>query len=286
VKNPERQFFLNEKNEVRSGWKFAIYLVFFVIFFFTALLALSIFVSRSDLLDDQLMILALNDVALFVAAVVAMALTIRFVDHRPLKTFGIGLMPGWKRRLAFGTLLSAGMLAVLTAGSAAIGTVQIHWTGNRFPGTTLLAALILLLPAALNEELIFRGFPLQILIDGLGEWPGIIAMSTLFGAMHMNNQNWSALGILNTIIAGVLLSVAYVRTRSLWTSYAIHVGWNVGLGYVLGFALSGFELPSLWTTTVNGSKTMLGGNYGPEGGLLATFIFTASAVIVYRYSAD
>jgi membrane protease YdiL (CAAX protease family) len=176
------------------------------------------------------------------------------------------------------------MLAVLTAGSAAIGTVHIHWTGNRFPGTTLLATLALLLPAALNEELIFRGFPLQILIDGLGEWPGIIAMSTLFGAMHMSNQNWSALGILNTIIAGVLLSVAFVRTRSLWTSYAIHVGWNVGLGYVLGFALSGSELPSLWTTTVNGSKTVLGGNYGPEGGLLATFIFTASAVIVYRTS--
>lgn len=277
--------FLNEKNEVRSGWKFAIYVAFFLIFWVATGLTLSIFVSRSaSNFDSQLALLALNEIALFVPAVVAMALTIRFVDHRPLSTFGIGFVPGWKRHFVSGILLSAGMLAVLVAGSKALGVVSVRWTGGNAPGATILGTFALLLLAALNEELVFRGFPLQILIDGLGEWPGMIAMSALFGAMHLSNPNAGVLGTLNTIIAGMLLSLAYVRTRSLWMSYAIHVGWNVGLGFVLGFALSGIDIASLWTTEVTGSNTILGGKYGPEGGLLATFIFTASAVIVHRTS--
>ena len=274
----------NEKNQVRAGWKFAIYIAFFLIFFFATELALSIFVSRSaNIVNSELALLALNDVLFFVPAVLAMLLTIRFVDHRPLRTFGIGWIPRWRRQLIFGLLLSAGMLAILLAGCKAAGSLSIHWTAGQARVTSLLATFGVLLFAALNEELIFRGFPLQILIDGMGEWPGMIAMSVLFGAVHLNNPNASVLGTVNTVIAGVLLSLAYVRTRSLWTSYAIHVGWNVGLGFILGFALSGIDIASLWTTGVAGSDTILGGKYGPEGGLLATFIFAASAVIVNRH---
>jgi uncharacterized protein len=152
------------------------------------------------------------------------------------------------------------------------------------PGV-LLATFLLLLVAALNEELVFRGFPLQIMIEGIGEWPGMVLMSVLFGALHITNPNSSVLGTVNTVLAGILLSLAYVRTRSLWLPYAIHLGWNVGLGFVLGFALSGLGIASLWTTGVSGSDTILGGRYGPEGGLLGTLIFTGSAVMVSRYGS-
>jgi hypothetical protein len=114
----------------------------------------------------------------------------------------------------------------------------------------------------------------------MGKWPAVMTMSVIFGAMHLNNPNSSLLGSVNTVVAGILLSLAYVRTRSLWLPFGIHVGWNVGLGFVLGFPLSGLDLASLWTTGVAGSDTILGGGYGPEGGLLATFIFASSAVIV------
>jgi hypothetical protein len=149
----------------------------------------------------------------------------------------------------------------------------------------LIATLGVLLVSALNEELVFRGFPLQLLIDGLGEWPAMIGMSALFGALHFRNPNASVLGGINTIVAGVLLSLAYARTRSLWLPFALHVGWNAGLGFVLGFPLSGIDLASLWTAGTAGSETILGGGYGPEGGLLATFLFAAAAVIVDKHGS-
>jgi membrane protease YdiL (CAAX protease family) len=281
--------FLNTNHELRSGWKFAAYIGFFFIILLAVGAAVSMAVSAGaahDLIQSQLGILALNGITLFAPAVAAMWLTVKFIDHRPFRTFGIGFLPRWRRDSIFGLTVAAGMLAVLIGGCYAFGYVSMRWTGRQVSPGLLLVTLIVLLLAALNEELIFRGFPLQLLIDGMGERPAIVGMSTLFGAVHLSNPNASILGTLNTILAGILLSLAYVRTRSLWMPYAIHVGWNVGLGFVFGFPLSGVDIASLWTTGTAGSETILGGDYGPEGGLLATFIFGAAALIVERHGSN
>ena len=276
--------FLNSNHELRSGWKFTVYVSFFLIIWIATGLALSMVIARrDDLLADPLVLLALNEIGLLVPAVSALWLSVTFMDHRPFRTFGVGFLPRWRNDLLFGLGLAAGMLAVLIGGCYAFGYVRMHWTGRQAPAGTLLATFGLLLLAAAIEELVFRGFPLQILIDGIGKWPATIGMSTLFGAMHWNNPNSSLLGTVNTIVAGILLSLAYVRTRSLWAPYGIHAGWNVGLGFVLGLPLSGVDIASLWTTGTAGSETILGGDYGPEGGLLATFIFAAAAVIVEKH---
>jgi len=276
--------FLNANHELRSGWKYAAYFAFFFIILFAVGTAVSMAVSTRNL--SQLAILALNDIVLFVPAVAAMWLTITFIDHRPFRAFGIGLVPRWRRDFVFGLGIAAGMLTVAIAGCYAFGYVTMHWTGGQVSPGVLLATFSVLVVAALNEELIFRGFPLQLLIDGLGEWPAMIGLSILFGALHLNNPNATILGTLNTIVAGILLSLAYVRTRSLWLPYAIHVGWNVGLGFVFGFPLSGVDIASLWTTGTAGSETILGGGYGPEGGLLGTFTFAAAAVMVQRHGSN
>jgi uncharacterized protein len=280
--------FLNSKHELRSGWKLAAYVGFFLIILTGAGLAVSMAVSgraANGLVQSQVGLLALNGITLFVPAVGAMWLTVRFMDYRPLRAFGIGFVPGWQRHFLFGIGVAAGMLSVLIGGCYAFGYVSMHWTGGQVSPGVLLATCSAILLAALNEELVFRGFPLQLLIEGIGEWPAIIAMSALFGALHLNNPNASFLGILNTILAGILMSLAYVRTRSLWMPYAIHAGWNLGLGFVFGFPLSGIDIPSLWTTGTAGSETILGGDYGPEGGLLATFLFATAAVIVERHGS-
>jgi len=272
----------NEKHELRSGWKFAVYIVLFLIIWVASGIAVSILYARSNLEETQLTLLTLNECPLLAAAVGAMLLSTRFVDRRPLRTFGIGFIPGWKWDLGAGLGLAAGMVAVLVAGCYAVGYVSIHWTGGQVRVPTLLLTAGLLLLAALTEELVFRGFPLQILAEGMGRWPAVIGMSALFGAMHLNNPNASWLGSVNTVVAGILLSLAYVKRRSLWFPYGIHVGWNVGLGFIFGFPLSGLDLASLWTTGIAGSDMILGGGYGPEGGLLATFIFATAALIVER----
>jgi uncharacterized protein len=206
---------------------------------------------------------------------------VRFVDRRPLKTFGI-TMENWRRHVVGGVVIVGVMLVILMAGSYAFGYVHTEWTAGQVPASTLIMTAAVLLVAALVEELMFRGFPLQVLSEGIGKWPAILVLSCLFGAVHLNNPNANLLGTLNTVLAGVLLSMAFLKARSLWLPYVIHVGWNAGTGFILGLPLSGLDLASLWTTGVAGSDTILGGAYGPEAGLLTTFIFGISALIVNR----
>jgi len=274
--------FLNDAQELRSGWKFAVYAVLFLIIWVASGILISMVYVKSNLPESQLMFLCLNEVALLVPAIAAMLVSVRFVDRRPLQVFGVGFLPRWQRDLGLGLALASLMLTTLVAGCYSFGYVSIHWTGTQARGSTLLATFGLILIAAVSEELVFRGFPLQVLVEGMGQWPAVITMSVIFGAMHLNNPNASLLGWVNTVLAGVLLSVAYIRARSLWLPYGIHVGWNIGLGFVFGFPLSGLDLASLWTTGIAGSDTILGGGYGPEGGLLATFIFASSALFVHR----
>jgi membrane protease YdiL (CAAX protease family) len=271
---------LNDNHELRSGWKFLAFVILFILFWVASGIAISVLYARSSLPETDLVFLYLNEFALFGAAIGALWISIRFIDQRPASAFGIGFLPHWPAQLATGLALAAVMLAGLLAGCLIFGYTNIQWSGGRFPAGTILATFGLLLLAAATEELVFRGFPLQILVNGMGEWPAVIAMSALFGAMHRSNPGASTLSTANTALAGILLSLAYVRTRSLWLPYGIHVGWNVGLGFIFGFPLSGLHLASLWTTNVTGGDTVLGGAYGPEGGWLATFIFAAGAIIV------
>lgn len=272
---------LNDRHELRSGWKLAAYFAILILFWVATGIIFSLGFARTNLPDDPLTLLALNEIVLFVPAILVPVLMVRFVDHRPLKTFGI-TFENWHRHLLSGLAVAAAMLAILIAGCYAFGYVRIAWTARQVPASTLTLTVAVLLVAAAVEELMFRGFPLQVLCEGAGKWPGVLVMSGLFGAVHWNNPNATVLGTMNTILAGVLLSLAYLKARSLWLPYAIHFGWNVGIGFILGLPLSGLDLASLWTTGVAGSDTILGGGYGPEGGLLTTFIFGTSALFVNR----
>jgi uncharacterized protein len=276
-----KSVFLNAQHELRSGWKLAAYFATLILIWVASGIALSLLYARTNLPDDQLTLLVLNEAVMFIPAIVVPILMVRFVDHRPLKTFGI-TFENWQRHLLSGLVVAAAMVTMLLAGSYALGYVRMSWTARQVPASTLILTMVVLLVAAAVEELMFRCFPLQVLCEGIGKWPGILVLSGLFGLVHLNNPNSTWLGTVNTILAGVLLSLAYLKARSLWLPYAIHLGWNVGIGFVLGLPLSGLDLASLWTTGVGGSDFILGGGYGPEGGLLTTFLFGTSALFVNR----
>jgi membrane protease YdiL (CAAX protease family) len=269
----------NSQYELRSGWKFAIFLVWLVVFFFIAGLLLSLFLRNTALAGNQLALLGVNVIAELFAAVGATICVARFVEHKPVATFGISLHKRWHRDFLVGIVTAAAMLAAMVLGCVIFGQIQMIWNGFTMLGALLLTTTVLI-GAAAFEEILFRGYPLQVLMRGMGVWPAILLMSALFGILHAGNPNASALGIINTILAGIWLSVAYLKTRSLWFPYGLHLGWNAGLGLVLGLSLSGLDLASLWTTNVNGSETLLGGGYGPEGGIVGTIVFVAGMGLI------
>jgi len=94
----------------------------------------------------------------------------------------------------------------------------------------------------------------------------------LFAAAHGRNPGLGGpgawLSLLNLFLAGLLLGLAYVRTRSLALSMGLHLAWNWTQGTLLGFQVSGTASQGLFRPVLQGRPDWLtGGAFGLEGSL-------------------
>ncbi len=135
------------------------------------------------------------------------------------------------------------------------------------------ATAAVLLPAALAEEIVFRGVPLVLVAGVLGRWRAAVLLSVLFALAHLLNPGVTALALLNIALAGVFLSACFYLPGGLWTATGAHLGWNLTLA-VLAAPVSGLPLAMPWIDYAPGGPDWVtGGPFGPEGGLLATLAF-------------
>ena len=147
-------------------------------------------------------------------------------------------------------------------------------------------ALSVLALGAMAEEAAFRGYPFQRLTEAAGPFVAIAVIQVGFGLIHSDNPNVSRWGIANTALFGVLLAVAYLRSRSLWLPWGIHFGWNATLAVGLGLPLSGLTIfASVLHTRVSGPQWITGGDYGIEGGALTTAAIVAMSPLVWWVAA-
>ena len=65
-------------------------------------------------------------------------------------------------------------------------------------------------------------------------------MSALFGLAHIRNPHATILSTANVLLAGVWLSFAYLKTRSLWLPFGLHLSWNFAQTTVYAFPTSSF----------------------------------------------
>lgn len=170
------------------------------------------------------------------------------------------------RDLAGGLLFGA--LVVGTANAAVLATSPIeHGRGGGFPWAELLAVY---LPAVLHEEMLFRGYPLQKLL-GWNRRAALLLMAVVFGALHLNNDSITPLGLANITIGGLLLGLAFELFGRLWFPIGLHLGWNVVSGPLLGHEVSGYTpARSVLTESGHGPAWLTGGDFGIEGSLWLT----------------
>ena len=145
--------------------------------------------------------------------------------------------------------------------------------------------VLLLAPAALLEEIMFRGVGQVVLARAVGRLPALLTLSVLFACAHLLNPNPTVLGLVNIALAGVFLGIAFYAPGGIWTAWGAHLGWNGTLA-ALDAPVSGlpFRIPMI-DFAPGGPGWLTGGNFGPEGGLLATVAITLATVVIWRWSA-
>lgn len=198
-------------------------------------------------------------------ALAATLLLILLLDRRTPRTAGLGGPAGEAgRSFGLGTGLGALCIAAGFALLGAVGVVRTAGTGE--PLAPILVTGLLLLPAAAFEEVVFRGYPFQWLVRGIGFWPVTIAASLLFALVHIPNPNMGPVAFVVVAGAGVLLSVSRVVYQDLWLPIGLHWGWNLMQGVVLGLSVSGLDdLPSPVDLELVGPAALSGAGFGIEG---------------------
>jgi membrane protease YdiL (CAAX protease family) len=74
--------------------------------------------------------------------------------------------------------------------------------------------------APVIEELLFRGFLLNLLRVRWGLWPSVIVSSLAFGAIHFEWASYAS-------VAGVFLALVYLKFGSLWPVTLLHGFYNI-----------------------------------------------------------
>lgn len=207
------------------------------------------------------------------------------VDRRRPGALGFALEPAAVKDSVVGLGIGGAMLGAAVALLAVASMAR--WVADDGTMPEYVAALatsfVFFAVAAAAEEAMFRGYAFQVLVQGIGVWPAVLISSALFAALHGNNPNVTWVALANIFLAGVMLAVAYLRTRSLWFATAVHLGWNWMMASLLDFPVSGLvrDMP-LYTARETGPDWITGGSFGPEAGIAATLTIVLGTVWMWR----
>jgi hypothetical protein len=179
-----------------------------------------------------------------------------------------------------GFVLGGLMVCLSVAGIAALGGVR---TLDVAPSAGILfLPLLMHITVGLIEEMTMRGIFFRVLQESVGSWLALLASGLVFGALHLVNDNISALAIANITVAGVFFAAAFLLTGRLWLCAALHAGWNFFQDGIFSLAVSGHEVKAgLLVTELDGPDWLTGGAFGIEGSAVdLVFVVLASAAML------
>lgn len=222
--------------------------------------------------------------------------TVRFLDIRSIDDAGLRINTSWLVQTGIGFLIALIAISVIFLLEWSTGMLYIigfEWDRISPNYLAILAYLFQMISVGFYEEAAFRGVMLKNISEGFqgdassskkAVVTAIVFSSVLFGLAHAGNPNASLLGVLNIVLAGIMLSIPYIITGSLALSVGIHAGWNFVLGGVFGFNVSGTVFKnSLILINQDGNELWTGGAFGPEAGIMGLIGMSIIIMLLFLY---
>ncbi|MDA0753311.1 MAG: type II CAAX endopeptidase family protein [Candidatus Marinimicrobia bacterium] len=215
----------------------------------------------------------------------ALWLATKFIDRKPLMSIGLSVKDKANEMLVglgFALAFIGGLFLLLWL----LGAITITGYVGFKPGVFFVSMMLFL--AAFDEELIFRGYILNSMMDSSSRWVALAGSSALFALMHAGNpsvwSNWVPMTEL--FAAGFILGISYTFTKNLWFPTFFHFGWNFFQG-LFGFEISGINVNS-WKmisheNTGNVPDIISGGAFGIEGSVITLSCTIICTYFIYKY---
>ncbi|MEO7084511.1 MAG: type II CAAX endopeptidase family protein [Gemmatimonadaceae bacterium] len=264
-----QQFFYTEDGALRGGWRI---IAFFVASSVATLVAASFAgpLVSMGLEAANLRGLSNQYVVELIGLIAGTAFVLQVIDKRPWRDVWLG-----RDALRPAMVILGFAVGALAIGLPILSLIEVGWLreaagpAGAWSGAALRVSLMLL-PAALVEELLTRGYVLSVLRESWGWTAAIVLTSVVFGLIHLENNGVNVMSVSLVIVAGFFLAVVVYVTKSLYAAWMAHFAWNWTMAVLFHTAVSGYPLESPSYRYVDaGPDWATGGEWGPEGGLPA-----------------
>ena len=224
-----------------------------------------------------------------VGSFLALWVATKFIDRKPLMSIGLSVKDKTNEMLiglAFALAFIGGLFVILWL----IGAINVTGYVGFKPGVFIVSMMLFM--AASDEELIFRGYILNNMMDATSNrWIALAGSSVLFALLHAGNPSiWSTwVPMTELFAAGFILGISYTFTKNLWFPTFFHFGWNFFQG-LLGFEISGLNVDS-WKmisheNSGNVPDIVSGGSFGIEGSVITLSCTIICTYLIFKYYND
>lgn len=187
----------------------------------------------------------------------------------------MGLATGW------------GIALVCVIPITLIGGIAVVLSGNASEWGWLVADTAFFLLATLAEEIAFRGFGFQCFVEAVGPLGAAFAFSLYFAVVQQLLPGSSRTSFAVSILLGLLLSIAYLRTRALWVSWGVNFGWKASRALLFGLTVCGVgSHSSVVEGDPMGPYWLTGGGFGLDGAWIACLAMLAAIPVLMRFTRD
>lgn len=246
---------------------------------FLALKNIPLFSNNKDLLSLLITLFSFVFISLLVF------FRVKVIEKRSLSSIGFN-KNNWLKKYSLGFLIGLAMMSIIVLILLPFGYITIEKNPIQPVGVSAIASVLVILFGWIiqgaTEEIVTRGWLLNILSTKYNIGVGLLISSTLFGLMHLTNPNVNYIAVINIILVGLFYGLYVIKTNDLWAVCGMHSAWNFAQGNIFGFKVSGLDVSvgSLIDLNLVGSDFVTGGIFGPEAGITATFILLASIGIL------
>ena len=246
---------------------------------FLALRNIPLFFNNKDLLSLLITLFSFAFISLLVF------FRVKVIEKRSLSSIGFN-KNNWLKKYSLGFLIGLAMMSIIVLILLPFGYITIEKNPIQPVGVSAIASVLVILFGWIiqgaTEEIVTRGWLLNILSTKYNIGVGLLISSTLFGLMHLTNPNVNYIAVINIILVGLFYGLYVIKTNDLWAVCGMHSAWNFAQGNIFGFKVSGLDVSvgSLIDLNLVGSDFVTGGIFGPEAGITATFILLASIGIL------
>ncbi|MFK7821405.1 MAG: lysostaphin resistance A-like protein [Planctomycetaceae bacterium] len=255
----------SDERRLRAFWRVAIEML-------TAVLLISLVQATIDFGRGPTAFAVVNSTMMCCLLVVAL-LAARILDRRSIIDFGLRIDRRWILDLIGGVVVGSVMVAIVFLIQYQQGWIEVQRSSLEWRTLLKLQTgwVITTLMVAVAEEIMFRGYQLKNLSEGLsgikrpfGMIIAVFVGSLVFGAVHGANPNADVVASISILFAGVMFCLGRIYTGSLAAPIGLHFSWNYGIAAVLGLPVSGQVIPGSLLETTAEKNLWTGGDFGPE----------------------